>query len=77
MKGFFSSKTEQSITRLAFFMIVVGLIVWETYAVFTKGIVPHVETILVFAGATLANKQFQERKENVVNNTVEKPESSS
>ena len=72
MKGFFSSGTEQSITRLSFFMVVIGLMVWETYAVFTRGTVPHIEIILAFAAGTLANKQFQERKQNVVDNTVGK-----
>jgi hypothetical protein len=69
MKGFFSSGTEQSMTRLCFFSIVMLLLVWETYAVFNKSTVPHIEAILAFAGIMLGNKQIQERiaKKDVIN----------
>ena len=66
MTEFFKSGTEQSMTRLVFFAISMMLLVWETYAVFGKTTIPHLESILIFAGGLLVNKQFQERKTNAV-----------
>ena len=62
MKSFLSTGTQESITRLSFFLLVLMILVWETYAVFTESTVPHIEMILVFAGGILANKQYQERQ---------------
>ena len=63
MRNYLSSKTPESITRLAFFMIVVCVLIWETYAVVTKTTVPNLIEILAFAGATLGWKQYTEGKQ--------------
>ena len=62
--AFFKTGTEASMTRLCFFSVSMMLLVWETYAVFARTTVPHIESILIFAGGMLANKQYQERKTN-------------
>ena len=64
MKDFLKGNTPESITRLAFFIIVLALVVWESYAVFNKSIVPHIEVILAFTAGILVNKQYQERVSN-------------
>lgn len=62
MKNFLSTGTQESITRLSFFLTVIMILIWETYAVFSATTIPNIEAILLFAGGILANKQFQERK---------------
>lgn len=74
ISSFLRAKTEDSITRLCFFLLVLAIIAWETYAVQTRTVVPGLEAILTFTAAILANKQYQERKAStacsIVNNTT-------
>lgn len=62
MKNYFYSGSKESMTRLCFFLLVLFIIVWETYAVFSHTNVPGLELILTFTAGILINKQYQERK---------------
>lgn len=64
LRSFLQGDTPDSVTRLSFFLIVLCMLIWETYAVFSKTTVPHIEIILAFAAGILINKQYQERKAN-------------
>lgn len=58
------SDSPESTTRLCFLLIVLNIVGWVWYALINKTTVPHIESLLTFAGATLAWKQFNERKAN-------------
>lgn len=62
--SFLRGKTAESITRLAFFLMVLSIIAWEWYAVLTHTQVPHIEALLAFTAAILGFKQYNERKAN-------------
>jgi hypothetical protein len=59
------SDKPESPTNLCFIVLVLFLAGWETYAVLTKGTVPHVELMLTFILAIKVNKAYNERKAGV------------
>ena len=62
LKSMFTSGTPESITRVAFALLVINFLAWEWYAIVMKTTVPNIAEWLGFAAVILGVKQFMEVK---------------